>query len=536
MKARRWLAVGNLALAAALMLVVWVLMVWVGSRPALKTLWDLTPQRVNSVDPATIELLEQLRGAKTAVQFHLMFPPMQGGGATEAEQQGLAIRDRLRELTRMLLRGYQFHGGDLVTISEPDFYADSASTREAAQRFDYKSAELDTLVVAVQAEGRELRYRKLSLLVDLATIDLPALQPNTGPMQRAQVPVLKDFKGEEQISSALKSLLVQGTPVAYFLRGYSPGVDFDGTSGSAYSGFQALLQNAGFDVRALDLRASEGRVPADAAVVIVMEPRSEFTDRDAQALFDYVRFGGRVFLNYAWAGVPDWNPTGGKLGELLGYELSAAPVFHLIMDSVRAGRRGIDGPGVDKLQVRGNAAHPVTRRFVTGGRPLEVAAARALGQRKGEYPGMRHEELLSTGDQAWIAGIDPRDGMPDLRRPGPAVELRPYLVGLSISVDVDEATAKQAKDGAPRTGEVIVVSGVFCNNTGVGLFGDLALNICNWMAERRVLLDIQGSRYEARHLQLSPQQLDRVGNLLVWGVPATFFVLGFVVFFVRRRI
>jgi hypothetical protein len=67
-------------------------------------------------------------------------------------------------------------------------------------------------------------------------------------------------------------------------------------------------------------------------------------------------------------------------------------------------------------------------------------------------------------------------------------------------------------------------------------FGDLALNICNWMAERRVLLDIQGSRYEAKHLQLQPQQLARVRWLLVWGVPGTFLLLGLAVFFVRRRV
>lgn len=534
MNARRWLGVGNLALAALLMLVVWVLLVWVAARPALKTLIDLTPQHVNSVDPATVELLEELRAARTEVQFHLFYPPMQGGGREEAEMQGLAIRTRLRDLTRVLLRRYQWLGGDLVTIQEHDLYTDVATTREAAQRFDYKSAELDTLVVAVKPEGRELRYRKLSLIVDLATIDLPGMQQGAGPMRRAAVPVLKDYKGEEQISSALKSLLVQGTPVACFLTGYAKDVDLNGASGSGYASFRTALQHAGFEVRDFDFRGSEGRVPPDAALVVVMEPRSDFTDSDAQALFDYVHRGGRLFVNYAWAGLPDWNPTGGKLGELLGYELSTAPVFHLIYDSGRAGGRGIDGPGVEKLQLQGNLSHPVTRRFVTSGRPLEVAAARAMQTREGRAAGVHAaEELLQTGPSAWLAGIDPRDGRVDLR--APSIGLRPFVVGMSITVD-GEAGTGTATAGTARTGEVILVSGVFCNNAGMGMFGDLALNVCNWMAERRVLLDIQGSRYEAKHLQLTPQQLGRVANFLVWGVPGTFLVLGFVVFFVRRRV
>jgi hypothetical protein len=535
MRSHRWIALGNLLVASVLMLTVWLLLVWVAARPALKTLIDLTPQRINSVDLATEELLQELRAARTAVEFHLFFPPIEGRPQTDAQRQGMAIRTRLRDLTRILLRRYQWLGGETVTIREHDLYTDVESSREAAQRFDFKSAELDVLVVAVQPEGRERRYRKLSLIDDLATIDLPGLT-GSSPVPRAAVPVLKDYKGETQISSALKSLLVEGVPVAYFLRSYSPDLDLDGATGSAYGSFRAALRQAGFDLRELNLKETGG-VPVDAALVVVLEPRTDFADGDAQALYDYVRRGGRLFLGYAWAGLPDWNPTGGRLGELLGYELSVAPVFHLIPDTTgRAGGRGIDGPGVEKLQVEGSALHPVTRRFVTVGRPLEVGAARALRLREGAPAGMRREPLLWTGPAAWLAGIDARDGRPDQR--APRVGLQSYTVGMSVELDADAepAVGSDPAAGVARTGRVVITSGVFCNNAYMRQFGDLALNICNWMAERRVLLDIQGSRYEAKHLQLQPQQLARVRWLLVWGVPGTFLLLGLAVFFVRRRV
>ncbi|MBX3463141.1 MAG: Gldg family protein [Planctomycetes bacterium] len=530
---RRWVAFGNLLVAALLMLAVWVLLVWVAARPALKTLIDLTPQRVNSVDEATEDLLRELRAAGTAVEFHLFFPPIEGRPQTDAQRQGMAIRTRLRDLTRILLRRYQWLGGEAVTIHEHDLYTDVERSREAAQRFDYKSAELDVLVVAVEAAGRARRFHKLSLIEDLATIDLPGT-PNASPVPRAAVPVLKDFKGEAQISSALKGLLVQGVPVACFLRGYSPDLDLDGATGSAYGSFRGALQQAGFEVRDFDLRS--GGVPADAALVVVLEPRSDFSDGDAVRLFDYVRGGGRLFLSYSWAGLPDWNPTGGRLGELLGYELSQAPVFHLIPDaSGRAGGRGIDGPGVEKLQVEGSPLHPVTRRFVSVGRPLEVGAARAVRQREGAPEGMRREALLWTGPAAWLAGVDARDGRPDQR--APRVGLQSYTVGMSIELDPDGDGVAPQDGGDPlRAGRVVVTSGVFCNNAYMRQFGDLALNVCNWMAERRVLLDIRGSRYEARHLQLSPQQLARVHAFLVYGVPGAFLVLGGLVLFLRRRV
>ena len=116
----------------------------------------------------------------------------------------------------------------------------------------------------------------------------------------------------EAISSALKSLLVQGIPVVYFLKGYSSTLDFRGTGGFSYSDFREVLGRLGFEVRDLSLRETPA-VPADAAAVLVIEPTREFVERDAVALFEYVKRGGRVFVNYVWSNDPESNPTGGKL-------------------------------------------------------------------------------------------------------------------------------------------------------------------------------------------------------------------------------
>ena len=45
--------------------------------------------------------------------------------------------------------------------------------------------------------------------------------------------MLKKYVGEEQISSAIKSLLVEGTPVAYVLKEVSPFVRLDAAGGDA---------------------------------------------------------------------------------------------------------------------------------------------------------------------------------------------------------------------------------------------------------------------------------------------------------------
>lgn len=519
----------SLLLGGLLMLAIWVLLVWVASRPALKALIDLTPQRVNSVDPATEELLRDLRQQKAEIEFHQFYPPYEGQAADDNKRQEFRIRDQLRELTRLLLLRYQHLGGESVKVIPHDLYGDPQRTREAAQAFDYRELESDVLVVAVRMPGKERRYRKLSLPLDLGRIDRP--NPGAGPMSKVSLPVLKSFVGEEQISSTIKSLLVEGTPVAYLLNGFSPGLPV-GEAGGSYNLFLTALARTGFEVKVWEAK-SQPAVPKDAAVVIVLEPRRNFTDAVADSLYAYVQRGGRVFVNYSWVGQPDWNPDGGKFGELLGYSLSEQPVFHLIPDgNNRTGGAGLDGHmAVTKLQLGVNDRHPTTRRIAEARRPMEVAGARAIRERADKPTNVTREPLLVTGNQGWLAEPGP-DGYPSYR--APKVGLDSFVVGLACEVPVATPEAERVP-GTPATGQVVIVSGVFCNNTGMPLFGDLALNICNWMAERRVLLDLKSPGYEAKYLQLQPQQLARIGDFLVFGVPGVFLVLGALVIYMRRR-
>jgi hypothetical protein len=537
MNGRRLAVRANLLVGALLMLVVWVLLVWVASRPALRRLIDLTPQQVNSVDPATEDLLHELRAQQVEVEFHLFFPAMAGQAADDEMAQVLRIRDRLRTLTKFLLRRYQWLGGEVVKIREYDLQSDLAATREAAQAFGY-TGEGDVVVVTARQPGRERRFRSLSLLSDLAEIELPGLRGNAGPAA-LKVPTLKRYLGEVVLSSALKGLLVQGTPVAYVLRGYSRFLDTDSVViGSAYGKFVRSLQSLGFDVRDLTF-GREHVVPRDAALVLVLEPDAEFSDVDAVALFDYCKRGGRLFLNYAWSPIESRNPDGGKLGELLGYTVGQAPVFHMIPDpSGRVGGPGLSGhPAVAKLQLDLSPTHEVTRRLALAGARLEIGGARALDQRPGAAGELLRSWILRTGPYGWLGRPGP-DGQPDLQAP-PQNLLMPFLVGLAIEVPA-AAAAAAAEGGKPPTGkgqngQVVIVSGAFANNSGVDAFGDLGFNICNWLAERRVLMDIQTRAYAARQMQVQPQQQDRIRWLCVYGVPGGFLLCGAFVLYRRRR-
>lgn len=532
MRVRRAASLLNLAIAGVLMLVIWMLLVYVASRPALRTLIDLTPQQLNTVDPATEELLHELGEQNVEIEFHLFFPRLTGQARDQAEQQMMVILERLQNATQLLVRRYQWLGGEGVKVVVHDLQGGLQATREAAFAFEYKGPSSE-VVVAVRQPGRERRFRKLSVLADLAEIRLPEMQQQSQPGSQIKVPILKRYLGEVALSSAIKSLLVQGTPVVYVLDGNSQGLDWTNESiGHAYGGLMNALHGLGFETRRLDF-SRQRIVPRDAALVLIVEPNVEFSALDAQALFDYVRRGGRLFLNYAWSPIgPDRNPGGGKLGELLGYEVGRPPVFHLIRGTDRTGGRGLDGdPAVARLELRMNAQHPVTRRLAQSGQPFEVAYARELRPRPNPPDGITIESLLATGKDAWLAqpGGDGRYSYD-----APQLGLRDYLVGLAIEVAADESAAPDP-DGR-RPGEVVIVSGSFCNNIGLPMFGDLAFNICNWMAERKVLMNIQSSQYQPAQLNVTREQVDRVGFFTIWVVPGILLLAGIVVFLLRRRI
>ena len=186
--------------------------------------------------------------------------------------------------------------------------------------------------------------------------------------------------------------------------------------------------------------------------------------------------------------------------------------------------------GVAQLQMQVSASHPTTRRLVDEGRAFEVAYARELRGRRGAPREVVREDLLMTGDKGWTAVPDANGG-PSYR--APAVGLRSFVVGSAFQVT---GASGDNVPGSPRPGQVVVVTGAFCNNAGMRAgFGAFAMNICNWMTERRVLLDIQGSRYQASFLKVQPQQLARMWWLLVCGVPVAFLALGVLVYWRRRN-
>ena len=75
--------------------------------------------------------------------------------------------------------------------------------------------------------------------------------PQGMPAGTQRLPRLKDYKGEEAISSAIRRLLDEGSPKIYFLSGYSAMATVG--IGSSYSTMLTKLEEEGFEIGFVDL-------------------------------------------------------------------------------------------------------------------------------------------------------------------------------------------------------------------------------------------------------------------------------------------
>ncbi len=528
---RRWLGWTQFALALVVGVAIWGMASVLLTRPGISPILDLTPQSQLSLSDDTVELLRELRRSETPIELHTFFEPLTIRPTTEELRHLLQIRHTIQEMTRDLLRLYQRHGGDLVRVVHHDLLREVQQSREAAE--SVALSKVNTLVVRL---GK--RSRVLSLDEDLARVDWPR---NDTPMPgaRATLPTLEDYKGEEALSSTLKGLQVEGTPKVYFLGGAIGTASITEGVAEAYSELAGDLADEGFAIHQLDLDRHP-QVPDDAAVLAIVEPRYELTDGAAKLVVDYLRRGGRLLVNVAYRDIPpSWNPSLSNLLRPIGVELGNELVCQLVpdpRDPNNPNNPGIDGvPGVQALTLTEiNVGHPITRPLVRQqrSRVVTMTFAREI-RRAGATPpeGVTFDPLLQTGRYAWneVRAPSPRGGHPevDLRAPrNDFAAFAPRAVAISAEIQPTEGE---------RPGIVVIVSGRAFANIARGQNGDFALNTFQYLAERRQLIGVRGNRYVSRRLEAAPQQLDRIFDLLVLGVPGVLFGLGAIVLFLRSR-
>ncbi|HEY8393968.1 MAG TPA: GldG family protein [Thermaerobacter sp.] len=348
-----------------------------------------------------------------------------------------------------------------------------------------------------------------------------------------------EIRGEQAITRALLELTGRGGKKIYFLTGHG-----EGTPGRELNVLQSLLEGEALKVETLNLIQS-GKVPQDAAVIVIAGPTRDLVERERQLLEEYVRKGGRLLILYGPQPPGQELPQLEQLLAFLGVEAQ----HDVAVDPQRAFL------GQDPLSpVPVLEAHEIVNPLAERQLELVLPGSRSLKTREeGQFSATA---LLRTSDEAWgetdLGNERVSRGDDDL--PGPLT----LGVAVTRSAGGEEDGGNGAGEGAGSGGNgeggsdgggdgaggaqpaaVIVGSAAFVGNDYLQRIpgnADFAVNAVNWLLGDADRLTIRPKVQNTEPILLTPGAVAAVFYGLVLGLPVLTALAGVGIWWRRRHL
>jgi len=484
-QAIRYTATGVVAVLLAIALTVMVN--WLSARRWVRK--DLTSTKIYTLSEKTENILSDLPENIEVVVF--MTP-------------ATSMYDQVHEL----LERYKA-ASDKISVEYIDPDREPLKTTQLAEEFGVQAA--DTVVFVL---GDRTKYVTSD---QMAEMDYSGMQYGQGPTMRA-------FKGEEQFTSAILSLVAPDVPKVYFVTGHGE-ASLEGGGGPADRSLSVLGDTLKREnMEAEDVSLLSGEVPADADVVAIVGPTRAYTESEVSALEAFLDGGGRVLV----ALDPLIEPAGTMRPTRLEEMLATRGVVvndDLVVDPSRR----LPFYDLSAVYLDDFPSHPVTSGLegfavlFTVARSLTAddAQATVLVQTSDEGWGETDLGMLLRGEPV---AVDDGDNA------GPAV------VAVAVEGAGDEAEAGEAEVSEPTTYRLVVFGDSdFMTDIDIANAGNavLAGNAFNWLAARDTLVGIPPRDVEQVSLFLTQQQMRILLLLVLIAMPCAAILAGILVW--RRR-
>lgn len=333
---------------------------------------------------------------------------------------------------------------------------------------------------------------------------------------------------EERLTNALVKVTRPGNPIVYFVKGHGER-DISSSERTGMSQAKEQLEKANYTVKDLEL-ARTGKVPPDAAVVIVPGPRTDLLPPELTAIDDYLAQGGHVLLMADPLQADGLAKYVAKYGVTLGQDLvvEPSPIGRLL------------GVGPEVPLVMQYEQHPITKDMakVMTGFPL----TRSVSPAKTPPKGMTVTPLAKTSADSWgetnLDGL--RRGQPasrdDKDTPGPV----PVLLAVTIEPTAAAKVAGQAEadDSKKPKGRLVVLgTSTFASNQALGFQGnrDLFLNIVAWLAGQEDEIAVRPKDPRQNPIFATEAQKNAILWLSIVVLPGEVMVCGIALVVRRRR-
>jgi ABC-type uncharacterized transport system involved in gliding motility auxiliary subunit len=322
---------------------------------------------------------------------------------------------------------------------------------------------------------------------------------------------------EEDLTNAIIKVGRSEAKKIYFVQGHGE-KDPSDTDQKGYSETQRAMESQGYSVGIVNL-AGEGKVPADAKVLIIAGPTSEPFPQELQLINDFLNKGsGGLFLLLDPAPAPSLDTFLKAWGVQVDKDV--------ILDVSGAGRLMGTGPAYPLVLRYEN--HKITERFNT---MTFFPFTRSIQPEKSVPEGLTVEPLFKSSENSW--------GETNLNDPKVSFNEDKDIKGpLPLAVAVTKEI-KPSSDKSPKAKARIVVTGT--SNFPINAYfpqqgnGNLFLNMVSWLAQDEDLISIRPKQSDDRRIMLSQSQLSSVKLLAVYLLPGIALFVGIIVVMKRRR-
>ena len=399
---------------------------------------------------------------------------------------------------------------DKITVEFIDPDKEPLKTQQLAEQFGVQVA--DTVVFVF---GDRTKYVTSD---QISEMDYSGMQYGQGPTMRA-------FKGEEQFTSAILSLVAPEVPKVYFVTGHGEASTATAAGGAGDRGLSVLTQALKRDnMDTADVSLLSGEVPEDADVIAIIGPTRAYTEPEITALGEFLDRGGRMLVALDPLIDTDGTMRWTRLEALLA---GRGVIVHddLVVDPSRR----LPFYDLSAVYLEDFGDHPVTQGLegfavlFTVARSLEVDddSARVLVQTSDEGWGETNLGMLLRGEPVAVDDDD---------NPGPVA------VGVAVERLVAAATNASDEAGEDESYRLVVFGDSdFLTDLDIANAGNaiLATNAFNWLVAREDLVGIPPRDVEQVSLFLTRQQMRNLGLLVLIAMPGAAIIAGILVW--RRR-
>jgi len=339
--------------------------------------------------------------------------------------------------------------------------------------------------------------------------------------------------GEQELTNALIKVVQGRTPKVYFTQGHGE-KDTNSTDRAGFSAIAGALKSENFVVDKLVLAQSPD-VPADADVIVVAGPKTDFLQPEIDLLKKFLARGGKLLVMLDPVIKAD-QPQPADLQALL-KDWGMEAGNDVVLDVSGMGR--LIGTDESVPVAASYPPHPITENFnLLTAFPL----ARSMTPVEGGVNGRNAQRLVETSPSSWAeTNLKSLTGEQAAKLDEGQDRKGPVSLGAAVSATATNIPAPKnpANGDAAKPGETRVVAfgdSDFASNGWLGIRGnrDLFLNTVNWLALQENLISIRPRDPQDRRITLTANQVNLIRLLTIFVVPGLVLLAGVQTWWRRR--